>query len=129
MIKLILAAAVTAVFILVAIIMRKEKKFSYVLAAMIISVLFLVDAVHVLNENFFSYEAKKQEWKFAREPLVYQVIERDIDGALAVAISEFNCKLATEKEKNKSAWDGWYVGDYIEQINYIQMPSTQITNK
>lgn len=83
----------------------------------------------ILDENKFGYKEKRQEWEIRREPLYYTYVENGIDGTLAGSIAEFNSDLAKEKAKHDSLWSNWFVGDYIDKIDYIHMPKTNTLTK
>lgn len=126
MLLLIIWAVVIALLILTLVITKLEKKALLIAFTVISGCLLLFYGMRVLDENKTGYNANREVWEMRRAPLAYQVDEKEIDGALASAIAEFNVDLAKEKARNQSIWTNWLVGDYIEEIDYIQMPTMKI---
>lgn len=79
----------------------------------------------ILAENGPGSERKAKMWSMRRDPIVYQIENNDVDGALVGEIISFNKDLANAKRRHESVVTNWFVGNYIEEFDFIQMPSTK----
>lgn len=79
----------------------------------------------VIDENFGRSSIYLQRWEARRAPLAYQVDDGEIDGALATAIGQFNDDLIARKARHENVWTSWLVGDYIENVDLIQLPKVK----
>lgn len=96
------------------------------IVAMLNLALFLISLSNILDENYFQYKEKREILEMERAPLAYMIDNGEIDGNLAVAIGEFNTELSTLRTKHDSIWNGWSVGGYVYDVDYLTLPKTKI---
>lgn len=102
----------------------KKTNIDYVILALMAS-LTITLVLGIFAENGPGSERKANMWSMRRDPIVYQIENNDVDGALVGEIISFNKDLANAKRRHESVVTNWFVGNYIEEFDFIQMPSTK----
>ncbi len=91
--------------------------FCSALCAVIFGAVLFIMSLMCIGENALS-DHWLLKWQAKREALVYQV-EHDL--YLGDAIGQFNSDLVGAKDAHNSPWTNWFVGDYVEQLEPIEL--------
>ena len=124
MLIIIICVIALTIAILNIVIPIKKTNIDYVILALMAS-LTITLVLGIFAENGPSSERKAKMWSMRRDPIVYQIENNDVDGALVGEIISFNKDLANAKRRHESVVTNWFVGNYIEEFDFIQMPSTK----
>lgn len=118
------AIALTIVVLTIVTHGKNRTNIDFVILALMVS-LTITLVLGILAENGPDSERKAKMWSMRRDPIVYQIENNDVDGALVGEIISFNKDLANAKRRHESVVTNWFVGNYIEEFDFIQMPSTK----
>lgn len=78
---------------------------------------FIYIALHVIPEHT-NHDANLAEWKAQKSGIEYQIENGLVIGDV---LAEFNGQLAYKKELRKSPWTNWFVGDYVDELELIDV--------
>ena len=92
-------------------------KFSGILAAIASGVVLLLMVGVIIGEHTF-VDHKVKELQAEREALVYQM---DHQLFLGDALGEYNKKIIWMRNVNENPWTSWFQGDYIYEVNPIEL--------
>jgi len=87
------------------------------LCAFVFGLVLIIMSIVCVVENAFS-DHWLLKWQAERDALVYQV-EHDL--YLGDAVGKFNSSLVGAKDAHESPWTSWFVGDYVEQLEPIEL--------
>lgn len=124
MLRVIVWVVIALIAFITLLCLKPTRKWPLSLIAIVAVVMLIVQGLWILDENKMSVNEKRKVWEIRREPLYYTYVTAGLDGELARGIAEFNEDLAKEKAKHESLWSNWFVGNYIDDIDYIHMPIT-----
>lgn len=66
-------------------------------------------------------------WELRKAPIMHQIDEGNVDGALVSEIIDFNTELMELKYKKNSPFSNWFVGDYVDFVEPVEMPRIKIS--
>ena len=78
---------------------------------------FAIVALHVIPEHT-NHDANLAELEAKKSSVEYQIENGLVIGD---ALADFNGELAYEQELRKSPWTNWFVGDYIDEVEPINV--------
>ena len=83
----------------------------------------IMSAIIIYNHSYLGREANITEYQETKAALEYQIANKFYMGNL---LAEFNTKIVSDKIYNKSPWLNWFVGDYVEEFEPIEL--TEVNN-
>lgn len=78
----------------------------------------IMSFIIIYNHSYLGREENIKKYQETKAALEYQIANKFYMGNL---LAEFNTKIVSDKIYNKSPWLNWFIGDYVEEFEPINL--------
>lgn len=114
---MILMISILVVFLTSIIFVIKKDSDGAIVSFVLSSIALILSIIFICAANLFP-EARKIVWEEKRKAIVYEMEHSFYVGD---SLGEYNATLKNMQRLNKNPWTNWFVGDYIMEIEPIEL--------